>query len=117
MNKTVMETTEDTKETEILKEIRESEQKADEIVSKAEIEKQRILNDARRNSSKLLVEKKEEIRKAQEKKIMDFRGSTNSINAEKIADGKKIAGQIKAKAEKNMNDTVNFVMKKFEEMV
>ena len=118
MNKIVMENTEDTKETEILKEIRGSEQKADEIVSNAEIEKQRILNNAKRNSSKLLVEKKEEIRKAQEKKLMDFKSNVSSIiNTEKAEDGKKIAGQIKAKAEKNMNKAVDFVMKKFEEMI
>ena len=117
MNKTVVENTEDTKETEILKEIRESEKKADEIVSQAEIEKQRILNSAKRNSSKLLIEKKEEIRKAQEKKLMDFKSNASSIKAEKMGDGKKIADQIGAKAEKNMDKAVDFVMKKFEEMV
>lgn len=117
MNKTVMENTEETKETEILKEIRESEKKADDIVSKAEIEKQRILNNAKRNSSKLLVEKKEEIRKAQEKKLMDFKSNTSSIKAKKTEDGKKIASQIRAKAEKNTDKAVDFVMKKFEEMV
>lgn len=118
MSTTIMENTKETaKDTEILREILESEKMADEIIAKAEMEKQRILNDAQRNSSKLLAEKKEGIRRVQEKKIMDFMSKASSIKAAKIADGKKIASQMKAKAEKNIGKAVDFVMKKLEEMV
>ena len=57
-----------TKEAEILNEIRNSEKKADEIVEKANKEKEAILQDAVKSSSGLLETKKEEIKKSQEKK-------------------------------------------------
>ncbi len=57
-----------TKEAEILNEIRNSEKKADEIVEKANKEKEAILQEAVKSSSGLLETKKEEIKKSQEKK-------------------------------------------------
>lgn len=107
----------DSKETEILSEIRDSEKKSEEIVERAKREQERILNDAKRNSSKLLAAKKQEIKELQEKKIIDFINHASSRKAEKLAEGKKVANRIKAKAEKNMDDAIGFVTKKFEEMI
>ncbi len=104
-------------EAEILGEIRDAEKKADEIIGKAKREKEAILREAAVNSSKLLASKEEEIKKLQEKKIMDFRDKARLIREEKIAEGKPTARQIKAKAEKNIAKAVEFVIKKFEEMV
>ncbi len=104
-------------EAEILIEIREAEKKADEIIESARMEKESIINEAVKNSSKLLAAKEEEIRKLQEKKIMEFREKTKLIKEEKLSEGKSLVKQIKAKAEKNIPKSVEFVMKMFEETI
>ena len=104
-------------EAEILSEILDSEKKADDILERAKREKEKILQEAMRNSSKLLADKEEEIRKFQEKKIMDFRDKAKLIREGKLAEGKVISKQIKTKAEKNIAKAIEFVLKKFEEMI
>lgn len=104
-------------EAEILSEIRDAEKKADEIIERAKREKEAILREAYVNSSRLLASKGEEIKKLQEKKIMDFRDKSKLIKEEKIAEGKAAAKQARAKAEKNIQKAVEFIMKKFDEMV
>ena len=104
-------------ETEILSEIREAEKKADEILEKANKDKEAILHEASINSSRLLVAKREELRKLQEKKILDFREKAKLLKEEKLAEGKNTAKQIKARAEKNISKAVDLIMKKFEEMI
>ncbi|MBI2647021.1 hypothetical protein HYW99_00940 [Candidatus Woesearchaeota archaeon] len=105
------------KEIEILREIKEAEKKAEEILEMAKSEKEAIIREAVRNSSKLLAIKEEEIRKSQEKKLIEFRDKARLLKEEKLAEGRLIAKQIKAKSEKNIAKSVEFVMKKFEEMV
>ena len=104
-------------EAEILSEIRESEKRADEIIERAKKEKEAIIQEAIRNSTKLFAAKEEEIRKAQEKKIMDFREKAKLIKEEKIADGKAAVKQTRAKADKNIAKAVELVIKKFEELI
>ena len=101
----------------ILTEIKQSEKKADEILEKAKKEKDSIIHEAGVNSSKAISAKEEEIRKLQEKKIMEFRDKSRLLAEEKIAEGKIGAKQAKAKSEKNAAKAVDFVMKKFEEMI
>ena len=50
---------EDPKETEILKEIRDSEKRAEDMLEKAKVESDAILDDAQKNSSELLSKKKD----------------------------------------------------------
>ena len=104
-------------EAEILIEIKDSEKKADEITERANKQKEAILHDAKVNSSKLVAAKEEEIKKSREKKIMDFRDKVRLLKEEKLAEGKNTAKQLKAKAEKNIPKAVEFVMKKFDEMI
>ena len=104
-------------EAEILSEIRDSERKADESIERARREKEEIVRQAIVNSSKLLAEKKEEMRKLQEKKIMEFRDKARLIKEEKIAEGKTVAKQLKAKSEKNIEKAIDFIMKQFEEVI
>ena len=104
-------------EAEILTEIRDSERKADEILERAKREKESIIQEAIKNSSKLLDAKEEEIKKAKEKKIIEFRDKAKLIREEKLAEGKIAVKQLKAKAEKNIAKAVEFVIKKFEEMI
>ena len=104
-------------EAEILIDIKETEKKSDEILEKAKKESEIIIQDATRNSSKLLVAKEEELRKLQEKKIMEFRDKAKLIKEEKLAEGSTLVKQLKAKSEKNIPKAVELVLKKFEEMI
>jgi len=105
------------REAEILVEIREAEKKADEILERAKSEGDAILQEAARSSAKMIAAKEDEIKKAQEKKIVDFREKSKLLKDEKLAEGKSLAKQIKAKADKNIAKAVELVMKKFEELV
>ena len=104
-------------EAEILKEIKDAEKRADEIIERAKREKEAIIQEAIRNSTKLFSAKEEEIRKAQEKKIMDFREKAKLIKEEKLMEGKAAVKQLNAKAEKNTAKAAELVMKKFEESI
>jgi len=101
----------------ILAEIKEAEKKADEIVERAKLQKDSITQDAKANSSKLILAREDELRKTKEKKIMEFRDKARLLSEEKLAEGKLLAKQIKAKSEKNIPKAVEFVLKKFEEMI
>ena len=104
-------------ESSILTEIKEFEKKADEILERANKQKDSIIYDSVVNSSKLLSAKEGEIKKLQEKKTMEFKDKSKLIIDEKITEGKITAKQIKTKSEKNIPKAVEFVMKKFEEMM
>lgn len=101
----------------ILAEIKESEKKADEILERAKNEKDRIVHEARSNASKFLALKDEEIKKSREKKISEYRDRAKLLEEERLAEGRLSAKQIKSKSEKNTQKAVDFVLKKFEEMV
>ena len=104
-------------EFEILSEIRESEKKADEILEKAKREKDSITQESIRNSSRLLLEKEAEVRKSQEKRIMDFMEKARLIREEKLAEGKLAVKQLRVKAEKHIAKAAELVAKKFEEAI
>jgi len=104
-------------EAEILIEIKESEKKADEIVERSKKEKERILHEARANSSKLLSAKEDEIYRSQEKKLMDFKEKSRLLYEEKLGEGKAMAKQIKTKSEKNIAKAADFIIVRFEGML
>ncbi len=101
----------------VLSEIKESEKKAEEILEKAKSEQDSITHQARIDASNLLSQRTEEIKKLQEKKVMEFRDKVKLLNEEKLAESKTLAKQLKSKADKNSGKAVELVMKKFEEMV
>ncbi len=107
----------ESREAEMLSEIRDAEKKSDEIIDRAGREKESILHQASFNSSKMLIAKEDELRKLREKKLMEFQVKARLIKDEKIAEGKAAVKQLKAKAEKNIPKAVEFTLKKFEEMV
>lgn len=107
----------ESREAEMLSEIRDAEKKSDEIIERAGREKESILHQASFNSSKMLIAKEDELRKLREKKLMEFQDKARLIKDEKIAEGKAAVKQLKAKAEKNIPKAVEFLLKKFEEMV
>jgi vacuolar-type H+-ATPase subunit H len=96
----------------IIGEVREEKKRS---IERAKSEKERILQEAIRNSSKSLGEKENEIKKLQEKKVIDFRDKARLIKEEKLTEGKAAVKQSKAKGEKNIAKAVELVIKKFEE--
>ena len=88
-----------------------------EVIERAKSEKESIIQEAMRNSSKSVAEKEEDGKRLQEKKLAEFREKSKLIREEKLAEGKAIAKQLRAKAEKNIPKAVDFVIKKFEEMM
>jgi vacuolar-type H+-ATPase subunit H len=76
-----------------------------------------MIHKAKINSSKLFGAKEEEIKKTQEKKLIDFREKSKLITEEKIGEGRKTAKQVKTKSEKNVSKAVDFVIKKFEKLI
>jgi vacuolar-type H+-ATPase subunit H len=105
------------REVEILKEIKESERLADDLIEKANKESQKIVEDARKSSAERFNQKTEEISKAKGDKIAALRVRASSLKNEKINLGKKVEEQLLAKSSKNIDKAVNFVIKKFEEMI
>ena len=104
-------------EAEILIEIKDSEKKADEIIERAKKEKEEVIHKETVNSSMILAEKQNEIRRLQEKKVINFRENAKLITEEKLAEGKIAVKQAKTKSEKNIAKAVDFVIKKFEEVI
>ena len=104
-------------EAEILIEIRDAEKKAEEIIERAKRQKEAVLHEAVINSSKLLAEKKEEIKKFQEKKISEARDKSKLLKEEKLKEASTAVKQLKAKTGKNIGKSVDFVVNKFEEMI
>lgn len=110
-------TVKDTKETEILIEIRDAEKKAESIIKRAKAESESIIQEALKNSSHLLSEKQESIMNVKEKEIADFREKLILIKREKSDEGVEIAKQMKSKTQKSIPKAIEFIMQKFEEMV
>ena len=111
------ETQEIAKETLILGEIKEAEKKADEIIESAKRQKESIIQDARANASRMAALSEAEIRKSHEKKLMDFKEKSKLLFEDRVSEHMILARQAKAKAEKNMVKSTEFVIKKFEEMI
>ena len=105
------------KEAEILSDIRNSEKKAEEIIEKAGIDSQDIVNEAQRNSLQQLKAKKDELANLQDRKVVDSRAEAEALKKEKLEEGMKIVEQMKKKAEKNIGKAVDAVMNKFEEAI
>jgi vacuolar-type H+-ATPase subunit H len=105
------------KEISILMEIREAEKKSDEILEKAGIQKDSIIQSAMADAAKLISLRQDEIKASHEKKIVDFREKSKYMIDEKIAEGKASARQVSAKSRKNSKKAVVFILKKFEELI
>ena len=105
------------KEAEILKEIRNSEEESEGMLAKAELEKQRIIEKAKKDSVKAVSDKKEGIIREQEDKLAALREKAASLRNEKLQESSKSVKQLKAKAQKNISKAVDFVMEKFEDMI
>ena len=105
------------RETEILIEIKRAEKKAEDTIQRAKFEKETILRDAVADASKMMSTRQEELRKIQEKKLMDFKDKLSILREEKLAEGKNESKLLKTKSEKNILRAADFVMNQFEKMV
>lgn len=105
------------KEAEILKDIRTSEGESEGILKKAEAEKQRIIEKAKKDSLKAISDKKGEIIMDQEEKLAALREKAASLRNEKLQESSRSVKQLRAKAQKNIGNAVDFVIGKFEDMI
>ena len=53
----------------------------------------------------------------QDRNIMDFREKLKFRKEEKLAEGKNTANQLRQKSDKNISKAVDFIIKKFDEMI
>jgi len=104
-------------EEEIFNEIKEAEKKAEEITEKANIDADRIVQDAKSKASRLLSQKIEEIDKEKLKKIQDFRDNIHVLRDTKISEISESIKKMKQKAQKSMENAVEFTIKKFYESI
>lgn len=105
------------KEVEILSSIKEAEDYSDELLIKAQSEKDAIIKNAQKEASELLARNAEEVKKAQEKKVNDFRARSDSIKKEKLDEAKRHAKQLESKGEKNIGKAADFIIAKTEESI
>jgi len=101
----------------IFLEIKEFEKRADEAVEKANKEKEGILQGARLKASRLIREAEEQAEREKGKKVASFADKLKQANEVKIAEERLRVGQMKKNASKKMGEAVEFVLKKFEEMM
>ena len=103
-------------ESQILSDIRNSEKKADEILQKAQTDREAILHNAAASASVIATKAQEGIRAEQEKKAADAREKAKLIRAEKLAESKAPIRQLRSKSDKSASKAADFIVKKFEEM-
>lgn len=99
----------------VLKEIRACEAKAKKIVEDAENRRKEIISRANHESLKLLNERKEQIDKSRDIAVEKKAEGLEAVRQEILEKGKAEAGKIEEKALKNMKRAEEFVLKKFEE--
>ncbi len=105
------------KEAEILIGIRESENASEEILKKAQAEKDAIIKSAQKEAEGILRAGTEEIKKAQERKMSELNSKFDSVKKEKAEESTKQIRQLEAKSEKNMDKAVELIITKLEEMI
>ena len=104
-------------EVNILAEIRSAEKKADELLQRAKAERDSILHEASSSASGFVSRRMEEIKNGHDRKISDYREKAKLIKEEKLAEGKDAIKAMKSKSDRNLQKAVEFVVKRFEEMV
>ena len=104
-------------EAEIFTEIKEAEKKADEIIEEANLDSERIVQEARNKASKMLAQELERIDKEKSDKIMEFKGKVHVLRETKISEGKESLKILKQNAQKNRDAAVELVIKKFYDII
>lgn len=94
-------------------EIAEAEKKADEIIESAIKEKEKLINDAKRNLSSLILKTTEEIDKGREKKIQDFQSNAYVLKEGRLDEAKGQIKKFEQKPHKNMQHAVDIVFSRF----
>lgn len=99
----------------VLKDIKNAEEKARKIIDDAQKKREEIISMANHASLKLLNEKKEEIEKGKDKAIEKKAAELEGRKKEILEKGKKEADKAEDRAKPNMKKAHAFVLKKFEE--
>ncbi|PIN86734.1 hypothetical protein COV19_03290 [Candidatus Woesearchaeota archaeon CG10_big_fil_rev_8_21_14_0_10_44_13] len=98
-----------------LKDIKNAEEKARKIIEDAEKSREGVMSKANHDSMRLLNEKKEEIEKNKDRAIEKKAAELDNKKREIIEKGRIEADKINSKAGNNLKKAQSFVLKKFEE--
>ena len=102
---------------ELLKEIKNVEEKANAIILEAEKRKDAAIKKAVEDARNLETMETEKYGEETEKKIMKEEEAIKKEGAAIIEEGRKNASKLMKKAESNMDSALSFVLKKFKETV
>ena len=87
-------------EAEIFTEIKSAEKSSEEIINKANQEKNKLIQDAKNKASSMLRQKTEEIDKEQINKIQKFKGNVHVLEDTKVSEGNEDLVKLRKKAQK-----------------
>ncbi|MBI5389065.1 hypothetical protein HZB01_01660 [Candidatus Woesearchaeota archaeon] len=98
-----------------IKEIKQAEEEAKQIVENAYQKKQDILGEGKHKSLELLRKNEETLKADRQKKLEDVRKELAKETEKMLADSKKPLKQLEQSAQKNKETVVAFILKKTEE--
>lgn len=97
----------------IIKEILEAEKFTEMNIAKAENDKQKIIEDARRSSLSMISQEKEKINKERESKIRAAKETILKKKGKILFEGKKEADLLEMSASKNIKKAEKFLLEEF----
>jgi V/A-type H+/Na+-transporting ATPase subunit G/H len=104
-------------EIEILKEIREAESEANEIIAKAQEESNKISQSARKEAQNVYNEKIQSALKDQSSALEAYKSESTDLRRKKLIESNKKVNDLQKTTKKNVDKAVEFVLKKFEESI
>jgi len=103
------------KQSDILREIKQTERESEASVAKAQIEKDKIIQQSRKTCSQLLKDSEEQNALTKENKIAAAQKKAEQQRKEMIEVSKKSVVDMSKTAQKNMEKATDFIIKTFEE--
>ncbi|MEA2037655.1 MAG: hypothetical protein U9O94_09160 [Nanoarchaeota archaeon] len=101
----------------LFNEIKDAEKKAEEIIAKGELDKEKIIQEAKHKSIVHVEKGEEKIDKEKETKIESKREKAESARTEVLSKGKEDIQKLKQNSEKNIDEAVDIILKKFEDSI
>ncbi|MGB4051484.1 MAG: ATPase [Methanoculleus sp.] len=101
--------------TDVLKSIRETEEKYQEMIRDAQAERKKSLSDAELEAENLVQKAEKDARDHRNQRLVDARAEAQNRYAEIIKEGEARAETLKAQGNKNHAKAVDFVVSRFRE--
>ena len=100
----------------ILEEIKKAEEKAGLVLEEAHAEKQRLILQSKQNAVKLMSESELQYQAERDNTLAKRRDSVKKIVDDTVRKGAAEQGKLEEKTKKNLQDSVTFVLKTFEDV-